>query len=59
MFGSAIGSPENQYQISDGWFANLESVFDPNGTYIDNVVGTVHNPYGFIDAPFNYKVYIY
>ncbi|CAM9966345.1 unnamed protein product [Scytosiphon promiscuus] len=59
MFGSALGSPENGYQISDGWFANITSVYDPGGDLLsadsDGAVTTNHNPYGFVDSSFNYQ----
>lgn len=61
MFGSALGSPENQYQISDGWFANITSIYDPQEDFLnpDEHISATHNPYGLIDASFNYQVQYY
>ena len=59
MFGSASGSPEKNYQISDGWFADITSVYDPNSELLsgsESIISTNHNPYGFVDASFNYQV---
>lgn len=59
MFGSAFGSEENQFQISDGWFANITSIFDPEGDFLfpDEHISATHNAYGMIDATFNYQVH--
>lgn len=58
MFGSALGSPETHYQISDGWFANIESAHDKDMELLaeDVPITTNHNPYGFVDSSFNYQV---
>lgn len=58
MFGSAVGSPENDFQISDGWFADITSAYDPQGDLLtpEESIKTVRNPYGFVDGAFNYQV---
>lgn len=58
MFGSALGSPENQFQISDGWFSKITSVYDPAGDLLsaDADISTNHNPYGFVGSTYNYQV---
>lgn len=60
MFGSALGSPEKHYQISDGWFANITSAYDPKSILQGDseVISTNHNAYGLVDATFNYQVRI-
>ncbi|CAN0296786.1 unnamed protein product [Pylaiella littoralis] len=60
MFGSASGSPENQFQISDGWFAGITSVYDPQKVVLASAVNgtsvtTNYNPYGFVDGSFNFQ----
>lgn len=59
MFGSALGSPENQFQISDGWFSNITSLYDPRSdilTPAESFLTTSHNPYGFVDGIYNFQV---
>jgi len=58
MFGSALGSPEKHFQISDGWFANITSAYDPESLLLRDweSISTNHNAYGLIDAAFNYQV---
>ncbi|CAN0179965.1 unnamed protein product [Ectocarpus fasciculatus] len=57
MFGSALGSPENQFQISDGWFSNISSVYDPAGDLLiaDADISTNHNAFGFVGSTHNYQ----
>ncbi|CAB1114279.1 TYR [Ectocarpus sp. CCAP 1310/34] len=57
MFGSALGSPDNQFQISDGWFSNISSVYDPAGDLLsaEADISTNHNPYGFVGSTYNYQ----
>lgn len=56
MFGSAIGSPDNDYQISDGWFANVSSILDVNDDKFDPAIQVNHNAYGYVTASNNYQV---
>ncbi|CAN0415124.1 unnamed protein product [Laminaria digitata] len=56
MFGSARGSPDNQFQIADGWFANITSAYDPDHTLVGEGLATNHNPYGLVDANCNFQV---
>ncbi|CAB1114283.1 unnamed protein product [Ectocarpus sp. CCAP 1310/34] len=58
MFGSALGSPVNQFQISDGWFSNITSLYDPRGdilTPAESFITTSHNSYGFVDGVYNFQ----
>eukprot|EP00752_Nemacystus_decipiens_P002676 g2502.t3 len=34
MFGSACGSPRKGYQISEGWFADAKTIYDPDETFL-------------------------
>ncbi|CAM9741455.1 unnamed protein product [Pylaiella littoralis] len=57
MFGSAYGSQDNQFQISDGWFANVTSIYDPENNFVtpEEHVSPTHNAFGIIDDDFNYQ----
>lgn len=57
MFGSAFGTAENSYQISDGCFANISSIYDPNQDFIPLALETTHNAYGYITSRYNYQVH--
>lgn len=56
MFGSALGSEDKQFQISDGWFAGITSAYDPEDSLVDEDIRTAHNPYGYVSALYNYQV---
>lgn len=56
MYGSALGSPDNGYQISEGWFAGVKSIYDPDETFVDDLISPGHSIYGYIDAKFNIQV---
>lgn len=56
MFGSARGSPDTHFQIVDGQFANITSAWDPDHTLVGEGLATNHNPYGLVDASFNFQV---
>ena len=53
MYGSAMNSPDNQYQISEGWFKDVHSLYDPDSTFVADIVSPGHNLFGYIDARFN------
>lgn len=55
-FGSAFGNPENDYQIKDGYFANISSVFDPYDNLVDPRISPMHNPYGYLGGSYDYTV---
>ena len=59
MFGSALGSAEDQFQISDGWFAGITSAYDPDDVLADEDISPAHSPYGYVGAPYNYQVILY
>lgn len=56
MYGSAMNSPENGYQISEGWFEDVTSLYDPDHEFVADIVSPGHNLYGFIDARYNFNV---
>lgn len=58
MFGSALGSPETQFQISDGWFAGVASAYDKDADLLseDSFITTNHNAFGLVDGTYNYQV---
>lgn len=56
MFGSAFGKEENGFQISDGWFANISTIYDPKNEEFEGWIDTNHNPYGFVTASYNFQV---
>lgn len=58
MYGSALGSLETQHQISDGWFAGIQSIYDKDETLLsdDVAISTNHNPFGLVDSSANYQV---
>ncbi|CAM9793594.1 unnamed protein product [Ectocarpus sp. 12 AP-2014] len=53
MYGSALGSPDNGYQISEGWFADVKSIYDPDETFLQEQINPGHSLYGYVDARFN------
>eukprot|EP00752_Nemacystus_decipiens_P002672 g2500.t1 len=55
MFGSATGSPLNGYQLSEGWFADAKTIYDPDETFLADVIEPGHSIYGFIDATYNFQ----
>lgn len=55
MFGSAMGDPENTYQINSGWFKDITSLYDPDFQFEVDFIEPGHNAFGFIDAQFNYQ----
>lgn len=48
MFGSAVGAPDNDYEINEGWFTNVTSLYDPDHTFISGSPNLQpgHNPFG-------------
>lgn len=58
MFGSAFGREENGYQITDGWFANISTIYDPDRDLFQSWIDTNRNPYGFVTAAYNFQVRI-
>lgn len=58
MFGRAVGSADNGYQISDGRFGSISAIYDPHHNLPGNGLdmGSHHNPYGYLSAPYNYQV---
>ncbi|CAB1104331.1 unnamed protein product [Ectocarpus sp. CCAP 1310/34] len=53
MYGSALGSPDNGDQISEGWFADVKSIYDPDETFLQEQINPGHSVYGYIDAKLN------
>lgn len=56
MYGSAMNSPDNQYQIVEGWFSEAKSLYDPDNIFVSDLINPGHNFYGFIDARYNFQV---
>lgn len=54
MFGRAMGSAENSYQVTEGRFGNISSIFDADHTLVD--MDSHHNAYGYLSPSFNYQV---
>lgn len=55
MFGSAINSAKDNFQISSGRFRNISTIYDPDHNLIDSRIDANHNPYGYIDSTHNYQ----
>lgn len=56
MYGSAMNSPDNDYQISEGWFSGATSLYDPDNAFVSELINPGHNLFGFIDARYNFQV---
>lgn len=48
-----MNSPDNDYQICEGWFKDVHSLYDPDSEFVADVVSPGHNLFGYIDARFN------
>lgn len=55
MYGSAMNSPDNHYQISEGWFSGATSLYDPDNAFVSELINPGRNFYGFIDARYNFQ----
>lgn len=56
MFGASVTSPEDNFQVSDGWFSNISSIFDPTNKVVKHRFVVNHSPFGYINALYNYQV---
>ena len=56
MFGRALGQPENSFQVTEGRFGGISSIYDPEDRRFDSRLATQHNPFGYISATSNYQV---
>lgn len=56
MFGRAMGSAEDSYQLTEGRFGNISSILDAD----HNLAGIDchHNAYGYLSPSFSYQVMI-
>lgn len=54
MFGRAMGSAENSYQLTEGRFGNIANILDADHTLAD--IDGNHNAYGYLSPLFNYQV---
>lgn len=45
MFGSAMGDPENTYQINSGWFKDITSMYDPDMDFELEFIDPGHNAF--------------
>ncbi|CAM9521680.1 unnamed protein product [Ascophyllum nodosum] len=55
MFGPAMGSPDNNYQLTEGRFGTISSIYDPDDALADSRIGTNHNAYGYVSPTYNYQ----
>lgn len=55
MFGPAMGSAENSYQLKEGRFGGIASILDADHTFVENI-DCNHNAYGYLSPSFNYQV---
>ncbi|CAN0427685.1 unnamed protein product, partial [Ectocarpus fasciculatus] len=57
MFGRAMGSADDGYQIADGRFGKISAIYDPHhalpGNGLD--IGPHHNAYGYLSPTYNYQ----
>lgn len=58
MFGRAMGSPDNDYQVTEGRFGGIRTIYDPEYTLLDNGIdiGYHYNAYGYLSPTYNYQV---
>lgn len=56
MFGRAGGQPENDFQVTEGRFGGVSTIYDPKDVLVDERIATNHNAYGYIAATNNYQV---
>ena len=56
MFGSALGSEDNGFMVSDGRFANVSSIYDPKSLLTSTDITPVTNSYGYVSAKYDYQV---
>lgn len=55
-FGSALGSPENDFMVSEGRFGNISTIYDPEKNIAKGGVKSNHNAYGYVTSTRNYQV---
>lgn len=55
MFGRAMGSSENSYQLTEGRFGGIASVLDADHAFVEDVHCN-HNAYGYLSPSFSYQV---
>lgn len=55
-FGSALGSPENDFMVSEGRFANISTIYDPEKNIVKRGMKSNHNAYGYVTSICNYQV---
>ncbi|CAN0323954.1 unnamed protein product [Pylaiella littoralis] len=54
-FGSALGSPENSFMVTEGRFGNISSIYDPTRSIAKGAIRANHNPYGYVTSVRNYQ----
>ncbi|CAM9738599.1 unnamed protein product [Laminaria digitata] len=55
MFGRAEGQSEKAFQVTEGRFGGISSIYDPEDALVDGRLATHHNAYGYIAATYNYQ----
>lgn len=56
MFGRVMGSSDNSYQMTEGRFGGIATIYDPDHIRGDNRISTNHNAYGYVTSVYNYQV---
>lgn len=56
MFGRAMGSAEDSYQLTEGRFGSIATIYDPDHVLGDKRMTTNHNAYGYVSPIYNYQV---
>lgn len=56
MFGRAMGSSKDSYQMTEGRFGTIATIYDPDHILGDSRISTNHNAYGYVSPVYNYQV---
>lgn len=56
MFGRAMGSNANSFQLAEGRFGDIDTIYDPDHSLVDSRIEPNHNAYGYVNAKYNYQV---
>lgn len=57
MFGRAVGSKADSFQLVEGRFGDIATIYDPDHTLVDSRMQPNYNAYGYINAEYNYQVW--
>lgn len=56
MFGRAMGSAANSFQLAEGRFGDIATIYDPDHAFEDSIIQPNYNAYGYVNAKYNYQV---